>query len=78
MAFQSEDIENCILGICCEPTRQMKALAKKLHEDTKLADPIAMTVAAWILDHYDLAPKGDLESLFKHVAEMAREYPYQG
>jgi hypothetical protein len=56
----------------------MKALAKKLHEDTKLADPIAMTVAAWILDHYDLAPKGDLESLFKHVAEMAREYPYQG
>lgn len=73
-----EDVENCILGICCDATRRRSALAMRLTTELKLNDKQASDVADWVNVNYDLAPKGLLEPLAQHYAALAREYPYQG
>jgi hypothetical protein len=73
-----EDIENCILGICCDPKRRRSALAKRLAGELHLKDDVAEKVANWVNDNYDLGPHGMLMPLFTYIAALAREYPYQG
>jgi hypothetical protein len=74
-----EDPENCILGICCNPTRRRAALAMRLAAEVPhLNTNQAAAVADWINNNYDLAPKGLLDPLKENIAANAREYPYQG
>lgn len=71
-----EQTENCILEICCEPTKSMHALAKRLHDEAGLSPADAATVAQFIKANWDLAPKGSLKQLIDTVAANARDYPY--
>jgi len=72
---------NCILEICCAPgsIEQKKALADELLEAGALeleagALPRerASNLAVWILERYDLAPKGSLSAFKKAIARHAR------
>ena len=65
----------CILEICCGGATQIKALAKKIHEDLNLPKAKADEVAYWIITHYDLAPVGTLRDFKRAIAALAREYP---
>lgn len=78
MAAPIEDVENCILGICCDSTRRKSALAMRLTTELKLNDKQAADVADWINANYDLGPKDMLQPLYQYIAALAREYPYQG
>lgn len=73
-----EDIENCILGICCNPMRRRDALAQRLEDEVHLNKNQAKAVADWINDMFDLAPKDMLQPLYQYIAALARQYPYQG
>lgn len=73
-----EDMENCILGICCDATRRRSALAKRLHDELHLSPEHAAAVADWMNDNYDLAPHGMLQPMAQYFAALARAYPYQG
>lgn len=69
----------CILAVCCPPgsDRQREALAKALEAAELDAGAAAThrTYADWIVDRFDLAPKGSLEALKGEVARMARGNP---
>lgn len=65
----------CILEICCGGEEQIAALAQKIYEDTKTPLPKARELAAWIVEHYDLAPAGSLRAFKRQIADLAREYP---
>ena len=65
----------CILEICCGGEQQIKALAKKIHDELEIPKPKAQDIAAWIINHYDLAPAGTLRDFKRAVAALAREYP---
>jgi hypothetical protein len=75
---------NCILWICCPPGSEesAKALAKEIAAEVRLgggaeykgevfAPPYA--VARFILDNFDLAPKGSLQPLKDAIRDYARE-----
>lgn len=72
-----EQEECCILGICCEETKRVDALAAKMLAELHVNTHQAAEIAAWIRAHYDLAPKGTIQPLIDLVAAEAREYPYQ-
>lgn len=69
----SNGIRCCILGICCPPgsPAAKKALEDEINagldtsgwtedEDSESCIP---AIASWILDNYDLAPKGFVQSI---------------
>ena len=80
---------NCILEICCEPgsAQQRAALTDEiLHSKcldlangagglaSKLdRDVVAESVATWIAETFDLAPKGSLVQFKQTIARLARE-----
>jgi len=70
----------CILAVCCPggSDRQRQALADAL-EMASLDEPngigarsIERRYADWVLDHFDLAPKGTLDPLKEEIARMAK------
>jgi len=70
----------CILAVCCPPGShaQRKALADALDfgaldEPTTLGRTVAEQHADWILDNFDLAPKGTLDGLKTSIAELVRK-----
>jgi hypothetical protein len=65
----------CILGVCCPPgsEAQSAALAKELTNDMVCSDTEARVVAAWLLKHFDLAPKGTVAPIITEIAKMARK-----
>jgi hypothetical protein len=70
--------ECCILGICCDDTKRVQALADKIQAGTHLNAHQALEAATLIRATYDLAPKGMIQPLIDLSATEAREYPYQG
>ena len=65
----------CILEVCCGGEHQIKELAKKIHDELEIPKPKAQDIAAWIINHYDLAPVGTLRDFKRAIAALAREYP---
>lgn len=71
---------NCMLGICCPPKRQAEVLAAAINQDLGwdsdarfAAEKAAGTsVASWILNHFDLAPKDSITPLLRKAGELAR------
>jgi hypothetical protein len=72
-----EQQECCILGICCDDTTRIQALADKMQASTHLNAHQALEAATFIRQTYDLVPKGMIQPLIDLVAAEAREYPYQ-
>lgn len=70
---------NCALGICCPPGQQREVLARAIQSAArdgiggKIGPAAAGSVAAWILDHFDLAPKDSITPLLRKAGELARE-----
>lgn len=73
---------NCILWICCPPGSEqaVEALAKEIREALGWsADSAgdhagsARSVASWVLENFDLAPKGSLQAFKDAVRDHARE-----
>lgn len=66
----------CALGICCPPLSagQKKALKKKL-EDDGFDSAASERAAEWILNNFDLAPKGSLQSFKDTIADLVRKHP---
>ena len=70
----------CILAVCCPggSDRQRQALSTALeaiaqdHPDGVGARTIERAYADWILDHFDLAPKGTLDPLKEEIARLAK------
>jgi hypothetical protein len=65
--------ECCALGICCPPAsvQQKNALAKIITDNA--ASPLtADSAAACVLEHFDLAPTGQLQPMLQQIAKMAR------
>ncbi len=55
----------CLLGVCCPPGSREEALAQEIEADlglgsqkTETTTGIARSVAEWILENYDIVPKG--------------------
>lgn len=73
----------CILAVCCPggSDRQREALATALegayqdHPDGIGARSVYRQHADWILDHFDLAPKGTLDPLKGEIARLAKGNP---
>ena len=73
---------NCIYEICCPPRSEgaVKALAEEM-EKAGMGQGIATAervvhlraIARWMLDTFDLAPKGTLQPLKDAVRDYARE-----
>lgn len=70
----------CWLGLCCPPEQQIAALADEIDKGTGLGASVtsesrgwANVVAAWVLDNFDLAPKGSLQAFKDAVRDLARE-----
>lgn len=65
---------NCILGVCCDSiTARQKALAADVERDMKCSPAEAKKYAGYMLDRFDLAPKGSLGGLYQEIAKLARE-----
>lgn len=66
---------NCILAVCCPPgsARQVRTLAGVLVHDGVCEAAYAPKVAQWIVDTFDLAPKGTLQDFKGMIAALARE-----
>lgn len=70
----------CILGICCggqNDRRAKAALAAKMVREAGVPEAAAGAAAAFILDTFDLAPKGTIAPYRDVVAALAREYEYE-
>jgi hypothetical protein len=69
---------NCALNICCEPRspQHKAAVASELMVGLGWKDAqyeVAVEVADWLCEEYDLAPAGSLVQLKAEVAKLARE-----
>jgi hypothetical protein len=67
---------NCILAVCCPPDSdgQRKALAEEMASSLSTASGETYEdIARWILDNFDLAPKGSLQTFKDEIARLARE-----
>ena len=69
---------NCILQICCPENSQasVEALASHIQQHNPhwgLQAPQAEAVAKYVLDTFDLAPKGTLGPLKAEIARLARQ-----
>ena len=69
-----DPILNCVLEVCCDASSeaQYEALAQMLTHDLGPAPHKPEAVATWVLQHFDLAPKGSLSALKREVARLAR------
>ncbi len=68
---------NCILEVCCgKDGKQLKALTHVLHDEVPLAPDQAQAVAAYLISHFDFAPKGSLYAFKERIAELARGNDY--
>lgn len=68
----------CIMGICCPAGSQAQhdALAKELVNDGICeTEHEGQTYAAWLLQHFDLAPVGSLTKLKAEIAKLAKHAP---
>jgi len=76
----------CILGVCCPPgsSRQREALATELakvsgqHQEAVTTPSHVRACADYILDNFDLAPKGSLEQFKLDISTMARRQAKNG
>lgn len=75
---------NCILWICCPPgsDESVKALAEEMAGELSLpcSGPLASAkgesyedIARWVLENFDLAPKGSLQAFKDAIRDHARE-----
>ena len=64
---------NCILEICCPAPAAEKALAAQMVDDLGCEPDEAAKYAAWIREHFDLAPKGSLGVFKAEVTRLARQ-----
>lgn len=49
----------CLLGVCCPPEQRASELAQFLKEaDAEATEKTSEKMANYLLEHYDLAPKG--------------------
>lgn len=64
---------NCIYEICCPPRSQgaQKALAEEMAKGS--GGERYEDIACWVLENFDLAPKGSLQPLKDAVRDYARE-----
>ena len=62
----------CLLGVCCPPgsAAQRQAFVKELAHDG-IESPDAEKIGAWVLDNFDLAPKGSLN--LRKVADAVKQ-----
>lgn len=70
---------NCLLSICCPPNSvtQQSAMVKFLTKygvDAHAAESCATV----LLEHFDLAEKGTLQSFKDSIARLARGADYKG
>ncbi len=69
---------NCILEVCCgKDGKQLKALTHVLRDEVPLDAHDAQTVAAYLIAHFDFAPKGSLYAFKEEVARLARGHDYE-
>ena len=72
---------NCALGVCCAKVKDQKeALAAWMTSEiaytpVTIQDRVIADCASWIVDTFDLAPKGSLVQLKATIAELAKEPP---
>ena len=64
----------CILGVCCPPAAAKEKLATELQRIGGGDKATHAACAAWILDTFDLAPKGSLELFKSEIARMAKHH----
>ncbi len=72
----SDPVVCCILGVCCPPgsEKQREALASALQlSESASVVAEARTYADYILDNFDLAPKGSLVELIAAIAKHSPE-----
>lgn len=62
----------CLLGVCCAAVERRGEFVKELVHDLDHTEAQAAAVADWILEHFDLAPKGTLQPLVDAIADLAR------
>ncbi len=62
--------------MCCpaESSERHTALAKTIKKDVGLTDQASGAVAEWIVENFDLAPKGTLHGYANAIAEMVRRH----
>lgn len=66
----------CILQVCCPPERAKKALADEIAKTTGDGVLTPELVADFIIDTFDLAPKGLLQPLLKRAGDLAKAHPH--
>lgn len=67
---------NCLYEICCPPRSEgaVKALSEEMAGGlSKASGETYEDIARWVLDNFDLAPKGSLQPLKDAVRDYARE-----
>ena len=64
---------NCLLQVCCDAPKAKKALADQIEEDLGCDKKESHKHATWILENFDLAPKGTLQPFKDAIATLARE-----
>lgn len=64
---------NCILQVCCPPEAATAALAREMVKDGVCEKEYAPKIAAWINQHFDLAPAGSLTAFKAEIKRLARE-----
>lgn len=66
---------NCLLSVCCRANsaEARKAMADQIEEDLGCDKHESHKHADWIIDNFDLAPKGTLQPFKDAIATLARE-----
>lgn len=74
----TDEQANCVLEVCCgKDGKQHKALTDVLVQDAGLNPHQAVSVAAFLIDLFDFAPKGTLFAFKQEIARLARGNPYE-
>lgn len=77
----SNGAANCYLAVCCPPDSdaQRQALRSTYHKESGRSSVVRRAGADdaldWILQNFDLAPKGTLQPFKDAIAKLARENP---
>lgn len=74
----SNGVACCLLGVCCPPGGKaaVAALAEEMHEGLAVGaeDAGYDGIAAWIMDNFDLVPKGVGKAIIEGYApEFAKK-----
>ena len=64
----------CLLGICCPPEEQEKALTAWFQEKTHMGADHAREAARAVMEHFDLAPAGTLTEYIATIVAMIRHH----